>query len=36
MSGGFWMNLQAHYDLEVEKDRLGTTLEGIEPLAKAS
>ena len=36
MSDGFWMNLQAHYDLEVEKDRLGTTLKGIEPLTKAS
>ena len=23
----FWMNLQAQYDLEVEKDRLGTRLE---------
>lgn len=36
MSDGFWMNLQAHVDLEVEKDRLGTALEDIEPLAKAS
>lgn len=36
MSDGFWMNLQAHYDLEVEKDRLGAVLEGIEPLANAS
>jgi addiction module HigA family antidote len=36
MSDGFWMNLQAHYDLEMEKDRLGTTLQGIEPLARAS
>jgi len=25
----FWMNLQAHYDLEVEKDRLGDALEAI-------
>ena len=23
----FWMNLQAHYDLEVEKDRLGSRLD---------
>src|SRR3990170_2709578 len=23
----FWVNLQAHYDLEKEKDRLGTRLE---------
>jgi len=22
----FWLNLQAHYDLEVEKDRLGDRL----------
>ena len=29
----FWMNLQARYDLEIEKDRLGTTLEEIQPLA---
>jgi plasmid maintenance system antidote protein VapI len=36
MSGGFWMNLQAHYDLEVEKGRLRATLDGIEPLAHAS
>ena len=36
MSDGFWLNLQAHYDLEVEKDRLVETLMGIEPLATAS
>lgn len=23
----FWLNLQAHYDLEVEKDRLGDRLD---------
>src|SRR3984893_12225063 len=23
----FWLNLQAHYDLEVEKERLGSRLE---------
>lgn len=23
----FWLNLQAHYDLEVERDRLGKRLE---------
>ena len=28
----FWMNLQARYDLEVEKDRLGTALDAIQPL----
>lgn len=27
MSERFWSNLQAHYDLEVEKDRLGKRLE---------
>ena len=27
MSERFWFNLQAHYDLEVEKDRLGTRLD---------
>ena len=32
----FWMNLQARYDLEVEKDRLGTALDEIEPLSAAS
>ena len=26
-SDRFWLNLQAHYDLEVEKDRLGRRLE---------
>lgn len=26
-SAAFWMNLQARYDLEVEKGRLGTRLE---------
>lgn len=31
-----WMNLQARYDLEVEKDRLGTELDGIRPLRAAS
>jgi addiction module HigA family antidote len=32
----FWMNLQARYDLETEKDRLGATLDGIRPLSAAS
>jgi addiction module HigA family antidote len=32
----FWMNLQARYDLETEKDRLGTKLDGIRPLSAAS
>lgn len=26
MSPEFWINLQAHYDLEVEKDKLADTL----------
>ena len=28
----FWLNLQIRYDLEVEKDNLGSTLDRIEPL----
>ena len=27
MSAQFWLNLQAHYDLEMETDRLGDRLE---------
>jgi plasmid maintenance system antidote protein VapI len=27
MSGQFWLNLQAHYDLEMEEERLGKRLE---------
>lgn len=23
----FWLNLQSHYDLEIERDRLGTSLQ---------
>ncbi len=26
-SAQFWMNLQAHYDLEVEQDRVGEAIE---------
>lgn len=26
-SAQFWMNLQAHYDLEVEQDRIGDAIE---------
>ncbi len=36
MSDEFWMNLQGHYDIEIEKDRLRATLDDIEPLAAAS
>jgi antitoxin HigA-1 len=32
----FWMNLQARYDLEVEKDRLGPALDDIHPHTAAS
>jgi addiction module HigA family antidote len=32
----FWLNLQARYDLEIEKDRLGTALDVIQPLSAAS
>jgi antitoxin HigA-1 len=32
----FWMNLQARYDLEIEKDRLGAALDEIRPLNVAS
>jgi addiction module HigA family antidote len=31
----FWINLQARYDLEVEKDRLGEALDDIQPLSAA-
>ena len=29
----FWINLQARYDLEVEKGRLGAVLDDIQPLS---
>ena len=31
----FWLNLQGRYDLEAERDRLGVTLQEIEPLVRA-
>jgi addiction module HigA family antidote len=31
----FWMNLQGRYDLETERDRLGSILDEIQPLASA-
>jgi addiction module HigA family antidote len=31
----FWINLQARYDLELERDHLGTSLDSIRPLAPA-
>lgn len=30
----FWLNLQGRYDVEIERDRLAATLDGIEPLAR--
>jgi addiction module HigA family antidote len=37
MSEQFWMNLQTRYDLEVEKDRLGSRLEEeVQPVRAAS
>jgi len=32
----FWLNLQARYDLEIEKDRLGSELDNIRPMTAAS
>ena len=32
----FWLNLQARYDLEIEKDRLVTELAAIQPRRPAS
>ena len=31
----FWLNLQTRFDLETEKDQLGTALDQIEPLRTA-
>jgi len=37
MSERFWLNLQTHYDLEVERDRLGRRLDReVTPHSKAS
>lgn len=30
----FWLNLQGRYDLEVERDRLATALQEIQPLVR--
>lgn len=32
----FWINVQSRYDIEVERDRLGPTLDAIRPLQNAS
>src|SRR5918993_5060467 len=34
-SAEFWLNLQSHYDLEVEQDRAGESISKIQPLARA-
>lgn len=34
-SAQFWVNLQSHYDLEIERDALGSSLEAIRPLKSA-
>jgi addiction module HigA family antidote len=31
----FWINLQARYDLEIERDHLGSALDAIKPLVSA-
>lgn len=31
----FWLDLQTRYDLEIEKDHLGTALDQIQPLQSA-
>ena len=36
LSDRFWLNMQAHYDLEVERDRLAETLDAITPLRAVS
>jgi addiction module HigA family antidote len=37
MTESFWMNLQARYDLEAEKDRLGGRLDAeVQPIRAAS
>jgi antitoxin HigA-1 len=32
----FWLNLQTRFDLEIERDRLGTALDAIHPLSQPS
>ena len=36
MSEGYWMNAQKHYELEVEKERIGAALEAIQPRTQAT
>ncbi len=35
-SAQFWINLQSHYDLEVELDSIGDSLEAIRPYQESS
>ena len=35
MSPEFWMNLQAHYDLEIAEDKLGNKIEHLKTLQAA-
>lgn len=32
----FWLNLQARYDLDVQRHKLGSTLAAVRPLARAT
>ena len=34
-SDRFWINLQSRYDLEIERDHIGSVLDAITPLAVA-
>jgi addiction module HigA family antidote len=34
-SAEFWLNLQSHYELEIEEDRAGESISRIQPLAHA-
>ena len=36
MNPQFWINLQSHYDLEIEKDALGDELDKIQPLGSVA
>jgi addiction module HigA family antidote len=33
-SEGFWINLQSHHDLEIERDEIGDALEAITPFER--
>ncbi len=36
VSPQFWINLQSHYDLEIEKEALGEELDKIQPLGSVA